>query len=745
VSRARPRLISRGSPSPRDPGLSVEQRAAALSAGLSPPFAATIFHVTDPALKGTFNDRRLKTVDTSSLPVPMQQELSWWVASCHASGQLRLDAARWRGWVGLASQVAAEGPPRHPRGVTSFSQLSLQEWMAAWASDFYARYGRMPAAESRYYTELSLRHLLDALAIAYSPLEWWRHDRWDPAVDSRIPRRDHEPQGTRRISFSGFSRSWLAEAAKFYLHVQLDTGRLTWSTAISQRDFLAGQLDAYLAHRGIDHPALCANPGTELRGIALDLVSFLRQWSPRRSGSASSGRTALTTGTLAKCQQAIASFYAFMADYKAEAAAALDDRRWLDLTDAHARLWRPEESLRKGRSLPAADDRNYIDDADLAAMFGCIELLGSPRREAHAVVVGGRRLGLSGLGDPSAMRAWILQALTGRRASEILMMDFEPLSNIPGLDPAKAPEGAMVARLRYRQTKIEGAPDTILVGADVVGVVREQQEWVRQQFGLGEDERTPYLFPRLRGNQRLDRPRTVGSYQAQLCALDRLVRLTDGHGRPLSFSRSHRLRHTKATTLLNLGVPVHVVQRYMGHLSPEMVMHYGATLAATAEREFLALAKIGRDGRELAMDRQDLLDLVSLERRTDRILPNGYCLLPPTKSCEKGNACHTCDHFATDRSYLLEIRRQLAETEALVAVRKEQHLARHGEPMSDSNVWLSQRVAEMEAMRREICALEAQPDYGGGAVRGAGVLARPAYQAGPVPVTLSATRVKEAP
>jgi hypothetical protein len=188
-----------------------------------------------------------------------------------------------------------------------------------------------------------------------------------------------------------------------------------------------------------------------------------------------------------------------------------------------------------------------------------------------------------------------------------------------------------------------------------------------------------------------------------------------------------------------------VVQRYMGHLSPEMVMHYGATLAATAEREFLALAKIGRDGRELAMDRQDLLDLVSLERRTDRILPNGYCLLPPTKSCEKGNACHTCDHFATDRSYLLEIRRQLAETEALVAVRKEQHLARHGEPMSDSNVWLSQRVAEMEAMRREICALEAQPDYGGGAVRGAGVLARPAYQAGPVPVTLSATRVKEAP
>ena len=34
--------------------------------------------------------------------------------------------------------------------------------------------------------------------------------------------------------------------------------------------------------------------------------------------------------------------------------------------------------------------------------------------------------------------------------------------------------------------------------------------------------------------------------------------------------------------------------------------------------------------------------------RTDRILPNGVCLLPPLKRCERGNACLTCDHFATD-------------------------------------------------------------------------------------------------
>ena len=162
--------------------------------------------------------------------------------------------------------------------------------------------------------------------------------------------------------------------------------------------------------------------------------------------------------------------------------------------------------------------------------------------------------------------------------------------------------------------------------------------------------------------------------------------------------------------MLNAGAPVHVVQRYLGHLSPEMAMRYAATLASTAEREFLAMVKISRDGREIGMDRRDMLDLMQLDRRTDRVLPNGYCLLPPVRSCDKGNACHGCDHFATDKTYLPEIRRQLAETEQLIERRKAQHLARYGEPMSENNVWLEQRLAELRSMRLEIAALQAQPE-----------------------------------
>ena len=34
-----------------------------------------------------------------------------------------------------------------------------------------------------------------------------------------------------------------------------------------------------------------------------------------------------------------------------------------------------------------------------------------------------------------------------------------------------------------------------------------------------------------------------------------------------------------------------------------------------------------------------MLDLLQLDRRTDRILPNGYCQLPLVKTCPHANSC----------------------------------------------------------------------------------------------------------
>ena len=114
--------------------------------------------------------------------------------------------------------------------------------------------------------------------------------------------------------------------------------------------------------------------------------------------------------------------------------------------------------------------------------------------------------------------------------------------------------------------------------------------------------------------------------------------------------------------------------------------------------------------------------MVQLSHHTDRILPNGVCLLPPLKRCERGNACLTCDHFATDARHLPELQAQLSETEALIERRRAQHHKRTGQQMSDGNVWLEQRLAEGRSLVSIITALGAAEE--GQAVRGAGVTGR---------------------
>jgi hypothetical protein len=105
----------------------------------------------------------------------------------------------------------------------------------------------------------------------------------------------------------------------------------------------------------------------------------------------------------------------------------------------------------------------------------------------------------------------------------------------------------------------------------------------------------------------------------------------------------------------------------------------------------------------------------------------------------------TCGDFASDRSFLDELHRQREATLNLIAVRKEQHLARTGRPMTEDNVWLSGRLTELAARDRIIARVTEQPTAE--AVQGAGTDARPAARAAdqprqPLPVTIDTSRAR---
>jgi hypothetical protein len=311
------------------------------------------------------------------------------------------------------------------------------------------------------------------------------------------------------------------------------------------------------------------------------------------------------------------------------------------------------------------------------------------------------------------------------------MLDRDPLLPLdtPAASTPTGP-GAFVARLHYQQTKIEGAPDTILIDQEIVTIIRAQQEWAGRHLAeQASPARAPkYLFLAARKNRNADRPYSCGRLRDLLGELARRLDVHDSVGALVDFQRTHRFRHTKATSLLNAGVPLHVVQRYLGHLSPTMTMIYAQTLASTHEREFLRYRKLNADARELDVDLRDLYDMIQLNRHTDRILPNGCCLLPPRQTCGKGNACLTCDKFATDVTFLPELTTQQARTAQLIDERRAAFTARTGQQMSADNVWLAGRRAEQDALGRIITALaQAQPDHAPlTAVRGAGVAARTA-------------------
>jgi Phage integrase family len=238
--------------------------------------------------------------------------------------------------------------------------------------------------------------------------------------------------------------------------------------------------------------------------------------------------------------------------------------------------------------------------------------------------------------------------------------------------------------------------------------------------------RPTYLFLAARMNRKADRHFPYERINALLNEFAQRLDIRDSAGRLVDFNRTHRFRHNKATSLLNAGVPLHVVQRYMGHLTPAMTMEYAETLAETHEAEFLRYKKVTADGRDLQVDPRDLYDMLELDKRTDRILPNGWCLLPPRQVCEKGNACLTCEKFATDATFLPELKTQRLRTGQLIDERRQAFKARTGQEMSPDNVWLAGRLQEQDALGRIIVRIEQARLADGSvhAVRGAGVAAR---------------------
>lgn len=642
--------------------------------------------------------------DFSALDCPqrMSRELAWWVWLCWVKRLRKIDPSLLR-WAGQAvTEATAHYVRRHQRQPHSITDFEATELVHAALASFQRRTGRLPSLCSRRDITRFIEQWHLYLSVHCTDAPWWAHDIWDLQADRRIPQREHEPNHHQSIRLAPIEPQWLREGVRFWLRTSLSTELLRWTSATERARTMARHLGRFLTERHLSDPVLCDDPA-QLRLLFTDFSAWLR--SP--SACAKPGQL-LRPGAVDNTRSQTQVFYTFMADHAHEAAAATGNPSWSNLTDAHTRLWGPAF---RTRAANRTREVSWYSTAQLQRMLCYLEVLSADRGRHVAITHPDGSVSLvGGLGDPQAARAWLLQAMTGRRASEILMLDYDPIEAIPGTDrpsDTDADASAFVAKLRYQQTKVDGIVPTILIEQAVLNVVREQQLWLKAQH---PELVSKYLFVGIRNNFDGQRHRPYDTYRAALAALDKIHGLTDSTGKALRFTQTHRLRHTRATELLNDGVPIHVVQRYLGHKSPEMTLQYAATLAATAEAEFLKHKKIGAAGVDIAISPADIYDMTQLSKRTDRILPNGVCLLPPLKTCDKGNACLSCGHFATDATHLDELREQYARTHALIEVRRTQFHTRTGRELTDENVWVRERLRELHSLQQIIDRLVKDTD-----------------------------------
>ncbi|MGC8561359.1 MAG: tyrosine-type recombinase/integrase [Phycisphaerae bacterium] len=271
---------------------------------------------------------------------------------------------------------------------------------------------------------------------------------------------------------------------------------------------------------------------------------------------------------------------------------------------------------------------------------------------------------------PWWMRMVLILQECGMRINELLQLPMDCLSQ----------DARGVFYLRYLQGKVR-RENTIPVSQEIARVVQEQQEAVRARGNA-----STLLFPNERG-----RPTRQASFSQAINHLAYVHQIKDATGKLFRF-QSHQFRHTVGTRMINLGVPHHIIQRYLGHKGPEMTSRYAHIHDSTMREklsEYLAGTLVDVTGKKVMENTAN--DTAELQWFTRNVLAqaltNGFCSIPTVAGpCPHPNACLNCAHFRTDITFLDVHRSELRETERVIA-------------KADANGWV--RQSEMNQRKRE--------------------------------------------
>jgi integrase len=227
--------------------------------------------------------------------------------------------------------------------------------------------------------------------------------------------------------------------------------------------------------------------------------------------------------------------------------------------------------------------------------------------------------------------------------------------------------------------KTEVLNHKVPLSEEIAAIVAAQCELVKEAFS-SDDNPDRYLFPSFQ-QRRKGRPICA---QTILRAINRMakaceIKKDDGH---LFHFKNHAFRHTKAVELINAGMSLVHVQKWLAHLTPEMTLAYAKLLDSTVRKEWeQAFAKgavrIDVAGRPKVVSTEQLnneqeLELEYIRHNLDAVrLADGYCFKPKKANCPtQDSPCYTCRHFCTTPDFLPQFEKQERELHELVELGK---------------------------------------------------------------------------
>lgn len=210
---------------------------------------------------------------------------------------------------------------------------------------------------------------------------------------------------------------------------------------------------------------------------------------------------------------------------------------------------------------------------------------------------------------------------------------------------------------------------------EVAQIVRAVIEDVKQK---SNEDNNPekYLFPVLSGRRK---GQTISS-RAVGEALNRLAKernIVDKEGNIYHFG-NHAFRHTKAVELINSGMNLLHVQKWLAHLTPVMTLHYAKVLDETLRKSWEEVTKKGLfrlDGENglvkvdiSDIENEDIIEWEWIRYNLDAVrMPLGYCMKPSKMECATQlNPCLTCRSFCTTPEFIPAFEEEIKQTKEII-------------------------------------------------------------------------------